>query len=97
LQISVQDISDLIESSCPVFLEGGRNEALDGLRRQAVIVIAKCSLVRPSAIRFSRNEGLTASATVEGIVKSARSMAIGDNENPAAVQVLDCGEFKEEI
>jgi hypothetical protein len=37
LQISVQDISDLIESSCPVFLEGGRNEELDGLRRQAVI------------------------------------------------------------
>jgi hypothetical protein len=36
-QISVQDISDLIESSCPVFLEGRRNEELDGLRRQVQI------------------------------------------------------------
>jgi hypothetical protein len=42
---------------------------------------SKCSLVRPSAIWFSVNRGVVASATVGGIEMSAQRILISDNEN----------------
>ena len=71
---------DYVSYVSPGTEEGGRRSSKNSTDEPRSNT-ARCFLVRPSAIWFSLNRDVLASATVDGIEMSAPLILISDNEN----------------